>query len=270
MFNELEELNNLNSIHDVDNYIKNNLEELNKLNLEQKQQIADLYLEKQIHQIQNDWINSEVTQVLNACLDIGLRIILPDYLEEQVIELKDNILNNGLNDGLNKSLEDSVQKGKEAVGILTNNFENISDVKNAIKNSDTLDKISDILDSVIDTLKENKTINSTTAKTIKKEKNTIIKNLEKNVDKTFENQIADFEKMEKYISNWKKAYNSQDFNSMQKEYNKMEKIMKELMPLENTINEFRNIENLHTLIKNNGKNFDLSDEAIELSNKLIK
>ena len=78
-----------------------------------------------------------------------------------------------------------------------------------------------------------------------------------------------FQKMEKYIANWKNAYNSQDFSKMQREYNKMVKTMKELMPLENTINEYRTIENLQTLIKNNNKNFDLSDEALELANKLI-
>ena len=74
----------------------------------------------------------------------------------------------------------------------------------------------------------------------------------------------------KYISNWKDAYNSQDFSSMQKEYNKMKKTMNELMPLENIINEYKTIENLQSLIKNNGKNFDLTPEALELANKLIK
>ena len=57
---------------------------------------------------------------------------------------------------------------------------------------------------------------------------------------------------------------------MQKEYKKMEKIMSNLMPLEKTISEFRTIENLQTLIKNNGKNFNLSQEELELANILIK
>jgi hypothetical protein len=40
------------------------------------------------------------------------------------------------------------------------------------------------------------------------------------------------------------------------------------MPTENTIKQARIIENLHTLIKNNNKNFDVSDEQIELAKKL--
>ena len=269
MLNELEEFNKLNTIEEMDNYINNNREELNKLSLEQRQQIAERYLEKDVETIQKEWVNEEVTNIINSALDIGLRIILPDFLEDQVIELKNNILNNGLKDGLSKSLDDSLQTGKDAINLLSNNFESISDAKNAIKKGGTLDKISDLLDEGIKALKEKKVIDSKTAKTLKNGKNEILKNVENNIDNSFENQIKDFEKLEKYISNWKDAYNSQDFSTMQKEYNKMVKTMKELMPLENTINEFRTIENLQTLIKNNGKNFELSQEAVELANKLI-
>ena len=38
--------------------------------------------------------------------------------------------------------------------------------------------------------------------------------------------------------------------------------------MENTINSAKNIKNLHQLIKNNGKNFDLSDEELELAKLL--
>lgn len=269
MLNELEEFNKLNTIEEMDKYINNNMEELSKLSLDQRQQIADIYLEKDLETIQKEWVNEEVQNIINTALDIGLRIILPDFLEDQVIELKNNILNNGLKDGLNKSLEDSLKTGKDTINLLSNNFESISDAKNAIKKGGTLDQISDLLDEGIKALKDNKIIDFKTAQTLKNGKNEIIKNVEKNIDNSFENQIKDFEKMKKNISNWKDAYNSQDFSSMQKEYNKMVKIMKELMPLENTINEFRTIENLQTLIKNNGKNFDLSEEALELANKLI-
>ena len=41
-----------------------------------------------------------------------------------------------------------------------------------------------------------------------------------------------------------------------------------IIPIENTIKTTRYIENLHNLIKNNGKNFDVSDEEIELAKKL--
>ena len=48
----------------------------------------------------------------------------------------------------------------------------------------------------------------------------------------------------------------------------MEKELRELVPIQNTLNNARYIENIHNLIKNNGKNFELSDEDFELAKKL--
>ena len=74
--------------------------------------------------------------------------------------------------------------------------------------------------------------------------------------------------MQKYSKNWKNYYNAKDFDGMTKEYTKMKEKLKELIPLENTLKEARTIENLHNLIKNNGKNFNLTQEQLELANML--
>ena len=57
---------------------------------------------------------------------------------------------------------------------------------------------------------------------------------------------------------------------MEKEYNKIKSELKKLIPIENTINNARNVELLHNLIKNNGQNFNLTQEEIELANKLSR
>ena len=57
---------------------------------------------------------------------------------------------------------------------------------------------------------------------------------------------------------------------MTKEYNKLEKQLKNIAPIEKIINESRTIEILHNLIKNNGQNFDLSKEHLELAEKLVR
>lgn len=56
---------------------------------------------------------------------------------------------------------------------------------------------------------------------------------------------------------------------MEKEYNKIEKELENLAPIEKTISQARIIENLHNLIKNNGQNFNLSQEQLHLAEKLI-
>ena len=55
---------------------------------------------------------------------------------------------------------------------------------------------------------------------------------------------------------------------MEKEYIKIKKEINNLAPIEKMINEARTIQNLHNLIKNNGQDFNLTQEQIELAKKL--
>ena len=45
----------------------------------------------------------------------------------------------------------------------------------------------------------------------------------------------------------------------------MKEIFKKIMPVENVIKESREIENLHEIIKNNGNDFSLTDEQLEIA-----
>ena len=48
----------------------------------------------------------------------------------------------------------------------------------------------------------------------------------------------------------------------------MKEKFKEIIPIEETIKKARTIETIHNLIKNNGKNFDLSQQQLDLAKKL--
>ena len=67
--------------------------------------------------------------------------------------------------------------------------------------------------------------------------------------------------MESYFEN-------KDFKGMEKEYKKIEKEINNLAPIEKMLNEARTVENLHNLIKNNGQDFNLTQDQIELAEKL--
>ena len=56
---------------------------------------------------------------------------------------------------------------------------------------------------------------------------------------------------------------------MEKDYNKIEKQLKNIAPIESTIKNARTIEVLHNLIKNNGQDFNLTKEQLELAEKLV-
>lgn len=218
---------------------------------------------------QKTFLESTLGKTINTAVDIGIRALLPDFLDDQIINIKDNLLNYGLKDGITKTIDDAIDLGKSAIGIVTGNFENVSQMQNAVKTGGLIDGISSLLDTVVDKVKNAGLINNTVAKTIKQGKNTILNNVENNIEKTFTRQSESIEYTNKYINNWKKYYQNKDFNGMEKEYNKIKKELKNLVPIEKTINEAKIIKNLHNLIKNNGQDFNLSKEQLELAEKLV-
>lgn len=217
---------------------------------------------------QKNFLETTLGKTINTTIDIGIRAILPDFIDDQVINIKNNLLKNGLKEGISKTIDDTIEIGKSTIGIVTGNFENINQMQTAVKTGGIIDGISTLLDSVINKVQSKGLIDYNIAKTIKDGKNIILNNVESNIEKTFTDQIKSSEYTNKYISNWKNYYEEKNFEGMDREYKKIKKELKNLIPIEKTINEARTIENIHTLIKNNGQNFDLPKEVFELAEKL--
>ena len=185
----------------MENVLNNSIELNNNLEIEKEQ---------------NNFLETTLGKTINTGIDIGIRAILPDYIEEQIIDLKDNFIKYGLKEGIKKSIDDAINIGKSAIGIVSGNFENIAQMQEAIKNGGIIDNVSSLLDSVINKVQSNGLINSTVARTIKQGKNSILNNVEKNIENTFNNQIKALNYTEKYIENWKNYFENKDFNGMEK------------------------------------------------------
>lgn len=142
-------------------------------------------------------------------------------------------------------------------------------MQNAIKSGGLIDGISSLLDLTIDNVRKAGLVNNNVAKNIKQGKNIILNNLESNISNTFSNQYKAIENTNKYILNWRNYYENKDFSGMEKEYNKIEKQLKNIAPIESTIKNARTIEVLHNLIKNNGQDFNLTKEQLKLAEKLV-
>ncbi len=250
------EIENKNFNQIVENSIKNE-KELGNLNE------LDITSEKQ-----NEFIETTLGKTINGALDIGLRWILPDLIEDQVIEIKDTLLKSGLKEGINKSIETAIDFGKSAFGIVSGKFDNISQLQTAVQKGGIIDTLSDSLDSVLNYTVKKDIIPGSIARVIRSSKNTLLDNIQTNLGKTMTEQIRGIEKIDKYINNWNSYLKQEDFTGMQREYEKIKEQLKILVPIEDTLQKARELENLHKLIKNNGKNFNLSEEEKTLAEKL--
>lgn len=227
-----------------------------------------IYMNLDLGKKQNEFLNSTLWKTINNGIDIGLRYLLPDLVEDEIINLKDNLINYGLKDGIKKSINSVIETGKEAIGIISGNFENIGQIQKVIKNGGLIDKIDNFLDKTLDKAINSGKINQTIGKIVKTGKSSILSSVERNIESTLNSQVENSKNIEKYMNNWKKYFNDRNFSGMEKEYAKLEKELKSLVPIETTIKNARYIENIHKLIKNNGQNFELSERELELANKI--
>lgn len=217
---------------------------------------------------QNNFIETTLGKTINMGLDIGLRALLPDFIENQVIEIKNTIIKEGFAEGVNKAITSAIDLGKSALGIFTGKFDNISQIQTAIKSGGIIDSISNVIDFALGKASKKNLIPYGITQTIKQGKNVLLNNISSNIENEFNKQLDSIEKLQKYENNWKEYFNLKDFKGMQKEYIKIKEKLKELVPLENTLNEARRIENLHNLIKNNGNDFNLTPEQLKLAEML--
>ncbi len=218
---------------------------------------------------QNSFLRTSLGKVINLGLDLGIRALLPDLIEDGVIEIKNAIFEGGFKEGIDTAIQSAIDFGKSVTGIFTGKFENISQVQTAVKNGGIIDGVSNVIDWALNKATENGKIPYTISNTIRQGKNVILNNVTKNIENEFEKQLDSIEKLDKYTNNWKNYYNEHDFEGMEREYGKIKEKLEDVLPIENTIKEVRKIENLHMLVKNNNGNFNLSKEEVELAQKLV-
>lgn len=216
----------------------------------------------------NNFFNNIIGKTINNAIDIGLRSLLPDLIENQIIDIKNSLLENGLKSGIDTAINSTIDFGKSAAGIVTGNFENISQVKTAIGDGGIIDTISDLLDKVINKSYENGYINKTVFSIIKNGKNVLLDNITNNIKSELDEQSNSVEKLEKYLKNWEEQYNKKDFEKMEEEYSKIEKESEKIIPLENVVKQTQRVKVLHNLIKNNGQNFNITEDEERLANNL--
>ena len=239
----------------------------NETKLNSRSQI-EMVNENELYNNQKNFLESDFVKVINTALDIGLKAILPNLIENDVIDIKNIILEQGFFNGIKEILNSGLDLGKSLSGIVTGNFENISQVQMAIKKGGVLDKISSLLDFSINMANRKNLIDSKIASLIKDGKNTVINSISDKIEENLTTQLKSIEKLENYCSKWESSFNNKDINGMTKAYKSIENYIQKTLPIERIIKQARKIESLHNIIINNGNNFDITKEQEILAEKL--
>ena len=247
----------------IENKQEENLDKNLKQNIEKE-------IDKNVtEEKQNNFLQSTLGKTINTAFDLGLRAVLPELIEDQVIDVKNTIMNCGFQEGINSAIKAAIELGKSAMGIFTGKFENLSQVHTAIKKGGIIDSVSNVINNIVNQASKNELISKSTTRLIKKGKNAILDTVSAHIEDKFLEEMRSLEKVSKYIENWKNSYNNKDLVGMEREYNKLKKQIDSITPLQSTINEAKKIENVHTLLKKKGKNYELSEVEQELANKLV-
>ena len=91
------------------------------------------YLTGNLDKQQNNFLESTLGQVIDSSVDLGLRAILPNFIEDEVIEIKDTLIKEGFPEAVNKAIDSAIDIGKSALGIVTGKFESVSQAEKAVE-----------------------------------------------------------------------------------------------------------------------------------------
>lgn len=217
---------------------------------------------------QKNFFDTTLGKVINSGLDFGLRAILPDMIENQIINIKDALFEYGIKDGIQTAVDSIIDFGKSVSGIFTGKFENMSQVETAIGNGGIIDTVSDLIDKSLVKVQQKGIIGYQVKNLITKGKDIILNNVTTSLKNEMKFQENSIYEIENYINNFNDFFNNKDFEGMTKEYNKIQDKLEKVIPLENIMREISRTEIVYNLIKNNGNNFNLSEGEIEFIKKI--
>jgi len=223
----------------------------------------------EIGEKQNKFLESTLGKIINTGVDVALRAVLPNAIENEVIGIKNVIINDGFKEGIKSAINSASNIGKSIAGIFTGKFDTVSQAYTAVKSGGIIDTASKMVDTAVKSAEENNLIQGSTAKLIRKSKNVVKDCISSKIEENFMEQVDGIEKVGKYINNWNNYLEQKDLAGMKREYNKITKKLGELIPLESTLKEARAIENVQTLIKNKGNSLEnITEEELRLAQTL--
>ena len=224
--------------------------------------MSNINLEK----FQDDFLNSTVGKIVNSSIDIGLKSLLPDFMEEEVIDVKNAFLTDGFQKGIESAITNTIEVGKKVLNI-TDAYDDINQIVDSFKNGKLINGISSVIDLTVDGLNSMDVISKEVSDIIKSGKDILVESIENNVSNEFTAEGKIVDKINKYTDNWMNCYKNKDLEGLNKEFKKIQNQIKKIVPLESIINNVNKMININELIKNS-EEFDFNEVYLNLAENL--
>ena len=216
----------------------------------------------------NNFFETTFGRIINNSIESGIKSLFPDFIENEVIEIKNTFVNQGLPEAIKQLVNKVMELGKNAIGTIKNGIENIGQLDNIFEKGELINGVSDVIDYFLNKAEKNNLLSENIINIIKNGKNIILNGVSSDIKSELKIENENISKLENYNKKWREAYDKQDLKTMEKLIKKIEKIMEKIAPIESVINEANTIKNLHSLIENNGQNFNISNDENEIAKLL--
>ena len=232
-----------------------NLDLISEKNL--NNQLTNDIKNNEISKNQNDFIGNMFKNAINFGVDLGLKSLLPDLIEDQVIDIKNSILEGGFKEGVNTLMKKVNEFKNSITGIFTGNFNNIQEINTATKQGGIIKTVSKGLSKGIDAGVKSGIIPKSIGGILKAGKTTMLNEFSNSLESQMRKEIQKFDTLNDLNKKWYDALDQRDFDKMTKYTEKISALSKDLVKFSNLINETKKIEELHNFIKENNS-FDFA------------
>lgn len=213
-------------------------------------------------------VKIDIGNLADTALEFGLRTVLPDFIEDDVIDIKNKFIEEGFTEGIKEIYEKVKDIWKSIQGIFTGKFESVEQVKRLIQTDGILDGTSEIIDKILKTLLNKKKISKSTYNLIKTGKKEIMNSLENELESYYKIDTYSLEKIEEYCQEWKENYSKGNYKEMQKSINKIKQRLEKNESIEKIIKQAREIEKIQKYIEEKGSIENLSESEKMLIEKI--
>jgi len=101
---------------------------------------------------------------VNRGIDIGIRLVFPDFLEDGIREVKDSLIQDGFGAALRTAVDQTLQLGRQALDFAIRGFRNTPEAIQLLDNGMLQNNIAKTVDEAITKMGSNRDINPEIAK----------------------------------------------------------------------------------------------------------